>query len=109
MSIGEEKAKRSRPTFSLRMLAIFVALVSLYFATWEATRSSVRHRNSGWHPSAFSPAQGPPEFSPMPFLLVRDTTHWISTAGVTTRVWHTRRCYLWLFGPKIKLPVEWQW
>lgn len=92
-------------------MAVVVTLACLYFATWEATRKHVERGPSGsgeWldyeiealarsgHGFAYS------QSSPLP--LVIQTQQWDSKSDC-----YLRRYYLWLFGPRFRLPIELRW
>lgn len=76
--------------FSLRSLLIVVTVLCAYLATWmpTATRgvSAVVNGSQGWHAG-----------SPIPLVVGVDQA---VEQGVT------RRYYVWLLGPVIKLPFE---
>ena len=106
MSRGEEKAKRWRwrPRFSVRTLVIFVTLVCAYFGAWEATKKwgckKVDRLPIQWVGGETSYADFS-QRSPAPFIVCGDepfTKGWSSGYRTTY--------YLWLFGPKIKLPFK---
>jgi hypothetical protein len=115
MSRGEEKGKRWRswrPRFSVRTLAIFVTLVCCYFGAWEVTkRYGLRSRDldTPWFTALETDNHGPTAFSgffcedrsPAPLIVsrVEHDTNFMGFKGC-------RRYYLWLFGPRIKLPFE---
>ncbi len=93
------------PRFSVRTLAIVVTLVCVYLGAWEATKryglTNERHEMSPL------PVR---EMSPLPLIIIQ--TGWFEGPRTTLYdpygEWsHRRRFYLWLFGPKIKLPFEW--
>jgi hypothetical protein len=105
-----------RPRFSVRTLAILVTLVCAYFGAWVATS---KHATGigvpGWRPGAGTPTpkEHGPQYSvsaratsPQPLIIRQDDIDYDET---TSRFKRTRRYYLWLLGPKIKLPFESPW
>jgi hypothetical protein len=80
-----------RPRLSVRTLAIVVTLVCAYLGAWEATkRYGV---DESWN-----------ETSLAPFIIRRNR------GGLINGRWTERTTYwLWLLGPKIKLPFESEW
>jgi hypothetical protein len=107
MSAAEVKAKRFRwpLRFSVRTLGIVVTLVCIYFGLWEATKrygvveeSKAEFRSAppatnGKHWQLIVVESGG-ESSPMPLVIRRNAEHGDEKS----------QYYLWLFGPKIKLP-----
>lgn len=98
---------RFRPRFSIRTLAIFVTLVCAYFGVWEATK---RYGVPETHPAALYENVPLPNSwivwggsSPMPFV-VKEYEVGPGREGCCPTYY-----YLWLFGPKIKLPFESEW
>jgi hypothetical protein len=92
-----------RPRFSVRTLAIVVTLVCAYFAAWEATKEYGIGLPTPWDYSSHSP---------IPLLIVEDDASDMSyavSANNTLRTSGPRRYYIWLFGPRIKLPFESTW
>lgn len=102
-----------RPRFSVRMLAIVVTLVCAYFGAWEATKRyglSSRITVVGWSRDANDKPYVIVERSPLPFVMSCDEL----ATGITQSdrsLFGPRHYYFWLFGPKIKLPLEstWKW
>jgi hypothetical protein len=85
-----------RPRFSLRTLAIFIAIVGAYFGAWEATK-----RFGARVPTTSNRFFEKISDSPAPFLL-REQTHFLDNSfSEPTTVY-----YLWLVGPKWKLPLD---
>lgn len=95
--------------FSIRTLAIVVTLICAYFGAWEATKRSNPIRDY----------KGATTGVPAPFILWEDwyddIGHGQYVAGFfnkqspitkngTRRI--TRYYYLWLLGPKIRLPFK---
>jgi hypothetical protein len=98
------------PRFSVRTLAIVVTLVCVYFGAWEATKRYGINIDLDWPArrtvlNALGDSTGPPqirllwgyETSPAALIIVSDEP--ISK----------RKYYLWLFGPRFKLPYESNW
>ena len=105
---------RFRPRFSIRTLAIFVTLVCAYFAAWEATKKY----------GLPTPWPSPAQFAfyhpfadetvycvygvkaPMPFLV--RYLECVSPPGPANRSRSPDNCcyYVWLLGPKFKLPIR---
>jgi hypothetical protein len=104
-----------RPRFSIRTLTIFVTLVCAYFGAWEATKKYGVDKK--------------PEFpvreqlfieshSPAPLLVSTHVMESVPPVPETAQKiapssgWHevrmveSRKYYLWLFGPRLKLPFE---
>jgi hypothetical protein len=81
-----------RPRFSLRTLAIIVTLVCAYIAALEATE---RYGANAPGPIDNGFDLLAREFAPMPFVVCR-----------TYLYRRNSEYYLWLFGPRIKLPFE---
>src|SRR5688500_8839522 len=108
MTRGGEKAKQRwwRPRFSVRTLTIVVTLICAYFAAWEATK---RYGVTEDH-YQFSNLDSwvGDEQSPMPFVISRCETPAMTVEQFMNPRFLTpsprRRYYLWIFGPKIKLP-----
>ena len=119
-----------RPRFTLRTLAIVVTLICAYFAAWEVTK----HYATSLIPSAALPSRifsrgnnqllyEEPTFSdefslkhqklgtqlyyifaaqsPCPFVVIQDEC---DCDYMGNDVEYVRSYYLWLFGPKVKLP-----
>jgi hypothetical protein len=95
---------RFRPRFSVRTLAIFVTLVCVYFAAWEATKTS---GVIDILPSAPSHEN---LISPIPLVLSRDVNgernYWRDSNTYVSQGYVRRQYFIWLFGPIIKLPYE---
>ena len=99
-----------RPRFSLRTLAVLVTLVCAYFAAWEVTKR--------YGVPTFDP-RGTPMFkvtSPIPFVLAYEDTHGFGIGGIESDGGMMGASamngppvtyyYLWLFGPKLKIPFQ---
>jgi hypothetical protein len=85
--------KRFRPRFTLRTLAIVTTMVCAFFGAWEATkRYGVRNMQLG-SVSILGHAD-----SPFPLIVRR------CEAIRETQLEYGY--YLWLFGPKFRLPFE---
>src|SRR5688500_7455802 len=127
------------PRFTVRTLAIFVTLVGAYFAAWEATKRHAEYESvtlviksesvtSFVRPDITSFKQGQmdqgPEHidvmsivgasSPFPLVLVREELNGRIWPGRDRRRHEllgppVKRYYLWLFGPKVKLPFDEEW
>jgi hypothetical protein len=84
--------KYIRPRFSIRGLAILVALVCCYFGLWEATR---------WYGVVAVPGG---VSSPAPFVVRQEGYRITGAPGVrpTGRL-YVSRYVLWLFGPMYEL------
>ncbi len=108
----KNSVSRFRPRFSVRTLAIFVTLVCAYFGAWEATK------RYGVPPKAKENSLVVGEVnrtvvnvidgsSPMP-LIVRQSEIEVGHPFefVYSKTEPSDKYYLWLFGPKIKLPFE---
>jgi len=99
-----------RPRFSLRTLAIIVALVCAYFGAWEATKryiASVRPNDFlRQYEHRYKPvgilSQEPTVslMAPAPLIIQCDTVP-LEVGGCTTRHY-----YIWLLGPVFTLPFE---
>lgn len=98
---------RFRPRFSVRKLVIFVTLVCVYFGTWEATKrygvpdcsdSFLRYQQDAVHAAA----------TPIPLIVTQDHCYLDDNNGDPT-FRNPRRYYVWIFGPKLKLPYESSW
>lgn len=86
---------RFRPRFTVRSLAIFVTFVCVYLGAWEATKR-------------YGLPNGMEATSPFPLIVVQ--TEFVEIPRVRLADPYsdyllTKQVYLWLFGPKIKLPV----
>jgi hypothetical protein len=93
-----------RPRFSIRTLAIFVTLVCVYIAAWEATKRHGLER--GLSDDMGLPAR---ESSPVPFILIQDGWFEEPSDNLSSAFHHLpqrKRIYLWFFGPRFKL-FEW--
>jgi hypothetical protein len=111
---------RFRPRFSVRTLAIVVTLVCAYLGAWEVTnRVAEQQGKSRSKQDVLIPNHCPFDLlfklcpdgsyveihqseSPAPFIIYRDEQDWDDRKDPTVR----RKYYLWLFGPKIKIPIE---
>src|SRR5687767_5496928 len=102
---------RLRPRFSLRTLAIFIALVAAYFSAQEATKHWCLSR---------SEKPGVQTNVPMPFVIADEfRSSGESHSGAITNILfligrhepiEVRRQYsLWFFGLTMKLPFESKW
>ncbi len=117
---------RFRPRFTVRTLAIFVTLVCAYFGAWEPTRKyGVTKQGFVINQRPINPfnklaARNAPYWvcvyrvnSPMPLILTYDLFDDGGQDSVSfgPRFSKPRFFYLWLFGPKIKLPFDstWKW
>ena len=88
-----------RPRFSLRTLAIFMTLVCAYFGAWEATkRYGIPLKPLSDTFAGSSQLELSSESSPFPFIIRHDNLIVFSQPA--------REYYLWLFGPRIKLPFN---
>jgi hypothetical protein len=107
-------AMKFRFRFSVRALAIFVTLVCAYFGAWEAT---VRHAA---RQSASDPIDTDTETiyiveatAPYPFIVRQkeSVVRWDQNPNFTKSERSKKPVYyyLWLFGPRIKLPVQGEW
>src|SRR5262245_23265786 len=112
---------RFRPRCSLRTLAIGVTLVCAYFGAWEATKrygipNSLRTVEEAFHESSqeISYTRVISARSPLPLIICQEES---SVEGLRSNsdsigrqlMWEHyigRQYYLWLFGPKFKLPYE---
>ena len=121
MTAGPNKTRRFRFRFSLRTLFIFMTLICAYFGAWEATKrygvpvardtpianvtivdSTGRHGVSVAGDTATANAS-----SPAPFRIARD--EWKLEEEPKGAWWDLsqHRCYyLWLFGPRFRLPFK---
>ncbi len=96
------KPTRLRPRFSVRTLAIFVTLVCVYFGAWEATKR--------YGPRSISDDVLVLEEPPAPFIVRGYLLEYQPMTSLSDiRILATRRYYIWLFGPTIKLPYEEEW
>jgi hypothetical protein len=116
---------RFRPRFSVRTLAIFVTLVCAYFGAWEATKryGVFDLLNPTMPDSGYFEMYDVPFHArvPVPFLIASDQVkgHRSSSGTPGTRIeladdfidgsFIKRTYYLWLVGPRIKLPIETDW
>ena len=104
-------SSRFRPRFSVRTLAIFVTLVCMYFGAWEATK------RYGVPKTPLRLADLPyidHAEAPMPLIVFQDEFDSASLVrsdlgNIGHLLIPRRRFYIWLFGPKIKLPFESTW
>lgn len=92
-----------RLRFSVRTLVIVLTLVCAYFGAWEATknRGTIIHE---WEKRAENEPTSAEAI--LPLVIAQNeivVTHPKPNSTVMTG---TRRYYLWLFGPKIRLPYE---
>jgi hypothetical protein len=97
-------AKRWRPRFSVRTLAIFISLVCAYLGAWEATKKwgvrdveqlaikdMIVSKGSGWSGKPYSIT------CPAPFI-VGLTQQWTYEAPYWHRGIQVRRHFIWAFG-----------
>ncbi len=111
MTTGPNNPARFRPRYSVRTLAIFLTLVCVYFGAWEATKKyGVRKVSSDVISESehvrFSKAPGPS----LVLVDVHRRSERIKTNdGYVIHFIPVRLYYVWLFGPKIKLPFESEW
>ncbi len=122
---------RVRVRFTVRTLAIFLTLFCAYFGAWETTKMAAREQLSNVQqepvtlptlPSTWLSVHG--VSSPLPLLMCQELTAY--TYVPDPKRWHLlghpkerppyylvvtrpRRYYVWIFGPKIKLPFESKW
>lgn len=120
---GQNNAMKIRPRFSVRTLAIFVTLVCAYFGVWEVTKRlaipdptvEIQPANGVYiikqptegkliHTKDSGVAAVITASSPAPFVI---RTHELVVEEKVGRVKQITRFYLWLLGPTIKLPIEW--
>lgn len=80
-----------KPRFSLRILAIFVTLIAAYFGAWEATKQAMGGRED--------------LHSPLPLVIGQDEIG-SGQRGIHVVFTQSRQYYLWVFGPKIRLPYR---
>ena len=90
---------RFRPRFSVRTLAIFVTSVCVYFGAWEATKK--------YGLPVVLNDEAEQADSPMPLVIREVTSGFYLNAPYA--IHHTSEYYLWLFGPKMKLPIGSTW
>jgi hypothetical protein len=87
-----------RIQFSVRTLAIFVTLICVYFGAWEATkRYGVAPPLQNREEYSLTAAD---DFSPIPFIVRGEE---LDGGCILMR---KRTYYVWLLGPKLKLPFE---
>ena len=102
MTAEPNKTRRFRFRFSLRTLFIFMTLVGAYFGAWEVTK--LYGLNSSGEVFDYD------ERSPAPFIIARDEVAPGSKRIGRNRIlygdFRYRRYYLWLFGPRFRLPFE---
>jgi hypothetical protein len=103
MAKQHDQAKRWRPRFSVRTLAIFVTLVCVFFGCWEATkewgvRDVLRFQHGGQVGNG--KAVAPPVVASQQELMAvnRGEAGWV----------HVSTCYyhFWFFGYVSRLPYE---
>lgn len=79
-----------RPRFSVRFLLLITAVVAVYLAMWQPTRTRgvrvIEQRTGGWNGRA-----------PAPLVILVDEPG--GNSGLAER-----RAYVWLFGPVVRLP-----
>lgn len=90
--------------FSLRTLAILVTLFCVYMGTWESTkRWGVPTSRFFDTPGHDVPKNGIIDATAVaPLLIGVDELDVIDNSDL----FYSRRYYLWLFGPRVKLPFE---
>lgn len=100
-----------RPRFSLRTLAIVVALICVYIAALEATKKfglpeipKSGTLNLGDGTTIYNAE------SPLPLIVSCDESRRLLPSS-GHEVWFSRQrhYYLWLFGPEIELPLVPRW
>jgi hypothetical protein len=89
--------KRFRLRFLVRRLAIFVMLVCAYLAVWEVTKK--------WGVGIPGPFSVTHAYSPLPLVIAEEERQHFFADGVGG----PRKHYLWLFGPRFKLPFDSTW
>ena len=101
-------ARRFRPTFSVRTLAIFVTLACAYFGAWEATKKYGQPRLSETLVNRMASFSG--SFfmrTPAPFLIAADEHDPAVSRLYGNKVEpYVRRYYFWFFGLIVQLPPE---
>jgi hypothetical protein len=108
----KEHMKLLRLKFSVRTLAIFVTLVCAYFGAWETTkRYAKKHyqqgiKDYGDDDKALMIKQ---TTAPLPLLVVRKEVQYEFLPNATFKREYRVSYYLWLLGPKVKLPFESTW
>jgi hypothetical protein len=104
MSKQHNKAKRWRPRFSVRTLAILITVVCCYAACWGPTkRQGVR--DAAEKTARFSTGYRSTYSATAP-LIVRGREVRLTTSGTLVTFYWTDRYYFWFFGYVAKLPYE---
>jgi hypothetical protein len=98
-----------RPRFSVRTLAIVVTVLCAYFAAWMPTRRAAEKIGSPDDPAQWiNSSEGRDwtlrENAHSPAPLVMSQVEW--QPGDKPPYHARREYYLWLFGPKFKLPFS---
>ncbi len=113
------ETNRFRARLFLRNLVMIVQLVgeyfdAWYFDAWSLTRKyGVPAPHQNW--SAPVTVEGEVRIeradSPAPMIIRQDEVEYKNVAafGPPPRADFPRRYYLWLFGPKVRLPIESEW
>jgi hypothetical protein len=102
------------PSFSIRTLAIFVTLVCAYFGAWEATK---RHAANQFRSNPFETGSETiyivEATAPFPFIVRQKESVVLWNGPLRFYVQYKSKMlvhyYLWLFGLKVKLPVQGEW
>lgn len=88
-----------RPRFSVRALAIVVTMICVYFGAWEATKKYGVVTKT--------------QFAPAPLVVVDEVEEFHATpirySGIGGRIItseKSRQYYVWLFGPRFRLPFK---
>lgn len=92
---------RFRPRFSVRTLAIVVALICAYFGAWEATKK--------WGVRGMTEEIDFGVGSSIPLVIWRREQYNVYHYPLPPEIILTKRHYFWLFGPTYKLPYESKW
>lgn len=99
-----------RPRFSVRTLAVVVTLVCAYFGAWEATKKQILSEEESYSQiDRFEPRVWDRRCI-IPLLISQNQTvsgpkNWEEYhRGI--RFKEARCYYLWILGPKIRLPFE---
>ena len=106
---GKVKARRFR--FSIRTLAIMVAIFCAYLACWGPTKRFAANIDRPSEESMLTFASGRNRQQPLtifadaPLPLVL-RLHELVPLEKPRRTRLIKRYYFWFFGPKIKLPIE---